>query len=472
MADKNNIDIAIKTTGDTAGAEKVDAAIKKVDETRKGSNEASEKEAKSIFSKNISKEKALEMDLDLGKAQEKYLERLKETALAQSGLTGKIAASVGEAKALAGPVMAVYKVMTTTFGAVKGQFDSLAAAYPDLEKKNIGLSTVIKGLADPMKMVKDTFSGMGDSIINFYDKIYLNGSIASIKAAVDAKAMADKMAAAYEKAADAHAKMADRMRKDAVAALLEHQANQATLLADKLSGDQQIADARGNLAAQRQADSGASAGTQAVSTMQREMAADKTAIELAKVAVAEANRKAAEVFLVGSEAQKDAAQTMVSLAENKLNVVLETSKADLTAKLEKAGATNQADADEAAAQVTAQGVAALAALRAAAQEQGEKFPNDSKLAIATLANVIEKDKIPDTQQVSRIIAAIEQGRISQINKDDQVAAALQKSTDSIIASKRNFDTVLGIIQANAAELAAIRYQLETLLTNAQRNAGW
>ena len=311
------------------------------------------------------------------------------------GVTGKVATLLAEAKALAGPVTFVYKTMTTVFGGVKGQLDEMGKAYPDFIEKNKNLAIVINGLANPMQLVKDTWTGVSGYILERFDAIALGGAIASVKSAVAAKEMADKMKAAYEAAAAAHTKMLQSMEANNVSTLLRQQAADARLLVTELENAQKIADAQAALASGRAQRAGEGAGTQAVAGLGNAIQSDTTAMELAKAAVSEANRvysnAIGEAFKFkesdssaaaeSARAAAENAQTALTLAQGNLATLAQTQTATLTNKAEAAAATVTSDFE---AKQTAVAEKLKSELEAVQAKEGAKT---SAVIVQTLADV-------------------------------------------------------------------------------------
>lgn len=263
MAAKETIDIDIKTTGDTSGAEAVE---------------------KSIFAIEDATKKA-ERDADVETAKGKLEARL-------AGVSGKVAGLVAQAKALAGPATAVYQTMTTVFSGVKSQFDAMAAAYPDFAEKNAQLGGAINALANPVATLKQAWVDTSAFILEKIDQIVLGGAIASVKSALDAKTMADNMAASYQAMVDR------RLQQDAraVASLQSVLEMEEKLEKFKLASEDRIAKAKEAAAAAAEQRAGVSQGEQAVNAVARVIAQDTRAVDAAQQALDTADRNLADAI--------------------------------------------------------------------------------------------------------------------------------------------------------------------------------
>lgn len=357
----------------------------------------------------------------------------------------KVAAeSAGGATVIAlGTVAAAFVTTSKVFGALEGQFNSVAEGSDKVKEKFSDLGTVISTLAHPW----DTFKAMAGSAIEgtlgLLDKLVLGGALASVKQAQAAIQMADEMKAAYEKAAAAHEEMVRRMRADAVALLLQHEADEAKQLVNALENANKVAAAQGDLQRGRAGRSGASGGSQAVDDVRREVAADQNTLAIAKVAVAEADRKLANA--IGSVAI-DAAQTEADIARSNLKTLAETQTANLTNAAEAANATVTKDFEAVATQQAQDLKSQLEAI------QSRDGPNTSAAVLQALqtVNQILEDGKASLNEAGKLASAFDSYRQSA----EAATQAQQKSITAIITFMDNAEATARSQATQIAEILA------------------
>lgn len=407
--DPNPVTVKITTEGDTSGAKDVEDSIKKIDSAAEEANESQTEGA--------------------------------------AGLEARIGGLVEKYKGAALAIAVVYKTMTTSFGLVKDQYDQLAADDPRFAEKNRAMGAALATLSNPAQVAKEAWNDATGAILAGIDKTLLGGALASIKSAVASSEMAKKMKAAYELAAAAHKEMKEGMERDNVAGLLRYQSDQAKILVDTLKNAETVAASQRALDTSKAQAAGATPAEIATQAVQDVAAQGSSALDIAKAAVAEANRLVAEASARESEvlrdhskeadavrAKADEARTNAVLAENKLATLQSTVVNDV----EKAGVDAISQAQSALGEAERKYQAAL--LAEVERRGGQASPN-AKAAIDAFEKIFA-DGVVNEQDFAQLAEAHTRGRLSVEGTNAEVKAALELAA----ANQQSFANALAEIK--------------------------
>ena len=329
------------------------------------------------------------------------------------------------------------------------QFERLKEAIPTAE-----LGAVADAIVHPWEATKTAIGAAVNGIGIVMDKVFLGGSYARMKQNVDEAISAQKNA---DDTAKKYAEMVDlykRMQDSAVAVLAATQQQESSFMNQALEDAGKLMKAQGGLEESRAKRNGASDGTVAVSAVNRAVGEDKNAEEIARLAVAEADRKLADLLAKqnlasGTDKNFDAAldveiakaQTDSDIAARKLGTLIKEHDIQLTQSAEEAVDKVTTESGD---KVTKMATDAMTVMQQVADQNGGQLQGAAKGAMDKLTAILA-DSIPDEQQVEAINQAMKAFRGSQDAANAGVVA--------------NFDGMLKCVNGLLGEIATHKKQI-------------
>jgi hypothetical protein len=386
MANPDDIEIRIKTTGETAGAEEVKESLKKIDT-----------EVKSLGETSAKADPQLSQIVNLGRAAAavKIAESIGQISQAVRGMAGDLKSSDKDlSKTLENSATALDSVT----GALSGAAQGFAAGGP----LGAAVGATIGLFVGPLK---NAYAGVVDSI---------NGVA---KAEAEGIELVKRMAELRRKYAEEQRNLGIRGVYDAETAAI----SKTTGEMEKLSRLQE---------AQRRADSAISTAVNGPATPEAKITNDRAsalaevrasveeaqalatqAAKLASAAEANAERVSkaqgeSSQAAVAAIAEKDSAKKRLEEEKSKANQVAQAAKIKEEEITAAALTATNALGNEASDVITKIGEDALKGMEDSAKEEGVKLSSAQKTAMAILSKLLT-DTIPDAKQYQPIRQAME-----------------------------------------------------------------
>ena len=339
------------------------------------------------------------------------------------------------------------------------QFDRLKEAIPTAE-----LGAVAEAIVHPWETAKTMIGAAAVGIGSVLDKAFLGGSYARMKQNVDEAISAQKNAEATKKKYEDMVVTYAKMEASALAVLAATQAQETRFMTQALEDAGKLMKIQGELDASREKRAGVGDGTSAISAVQRVVAQDNNAEEIARLTVATADKNlsdliarkyAADSGRASWNAQLDAelvkAQTDVDIAGRKLSTLIKEHDIQLTQSAEEAIDTV---ATESGGKVTAMVKDAIGVIQQVADNNGGELKGTAKGAMDKLTAILA-DSIPDEQQVDAINQAMKAFRGSQ----DAANAGVVGNFDAMI---NNTNGMLVEVFKHRSEINSMKSAIEQL----------